>query len=201
MHRAHLSDLHLFLQETVSVNISKCEFTIESAGGASPAGANGGQTSSLQDNEDASEDEEEEGEVAELDSFLEVGAPADGLNSLTAAISADPSMLLQPSETLATFARAAAKELIDYAAKQVAAGAPIKGTSGSGGGALHQTQTQAQIYVDGFDPEQIWLQLDMVSVPAIKRARRLLRKAGDISRLVPEDVEEALDGETLSLFF
>ena len=32
--------------------------------------------------------------------------------------------------------------------------------------------------LDGFDPEQIWLQLDMASVPALKRARRQLRAIG-----------------------
>lgn len=51
--------------------------------------------------------------------------------------------------------------------------------------------------MEGFDAEQIWLQLEMQSEGALKRARRLFKKAGEVPRLVLPEMEEALDGEWL----
>ncbi len=59
-----------------------------------------------------------------------------------------------------------------------------------------QQQQLQELYVDGFDVEQIWLQLETHSEGALKRARRLFKKAGDVPRLVLPEMEEALDGGT-----
>ena len=48
--------------------------------------------------------------------------------------------------------------------------------------------------MDGFDAEQIWLQLEQASVPLLKRVRKLLRKAGSEPRLLLPNVEEDLEG-------
>ncbi len=76
--------------------------------------------------------------------------------------------------------------LYDLAATEAAGAAAAKGSAG--GSALQQ------LYVEGFDAEQIWLQLEMQSAEALKRARRLLKKAGEVPRLVLPEMEEALDG-------
>lgn len=186
-----------YLQETVSVNISKCEFTLfgptPSLSQENEAATNGAHINSdIKDSEDdvvdKVEEVVEEDTLAELDAFHKLGASSAGLDNLTAAVYNDANVLLQPSEQLSEFARTAAKELIDYAGRQISAH-----------GAATAPPPLA-LYVTGFDPEQIWLQLDMISDTALKRARRLLRKAGDVSRLVSEDVEEALDGEQAFLF-
>lgn len=88
------------------------------------------------------------------------------------------------------------------AAAEAAAAAAAKSGARNGAsvGASVQTPPQQQqpqeLYVDGFDAEQIWLQLEMHSEGALKRARRLFKKAGDVPRLVLPEMEEALDGET-----
>lgn len=170
------------------MNISKCNFSMAEAPNGKhardPVSTNGDHTVQRSDT-----DEEE----AELDVFRALGAPADGIDRLAAAVASGPDALLQPSEEIASFARAAAKELIDYAAKQSAASAP-EGIAGNGG-ADSGAAAPAALYVEGFDAEQIWLQLDMLSAPALKKARKLMRKAEGIEKLIPEDVEEALDGE------
>ncbi len=52
-----------------------------------------------------------------------------------------------------------------------------------------------ELHVEGFDAEQIWLQLDMASAQLVRRAKRLLKKAGtDLSLLTPE-TEEDLTGK------
>jgi hypothetical protein len=172
------------LQEEVSVNISKCAFTVASGGanGAAeqPADASQSGTSS------------EEGDEEDLDDFREIGVSSDALDGLAAALSDDPSALLNPSAQVADLARGAAKALFDYAAKLAsAAAAPALDSGGQPRPAAAQ---QEELYVDGFDAEQVWLQLDMAAAPALKKARRQLRKAAGAERLVPEDVEEALDG-------
>ena len=48
--------------------------------------------------------------------------------------------------------------------------------------------------MDGFDAEQIWLQLDQATVPHLKRVRKLLRKAGSEPRLLLPNIEEDLEG-------
>ena len=52
-----------------------------------------------------------------------------------------------------------------------------------------------ELYTEGLDAEQIWLQLDMQLGGALKRARRLLRKAGDTAQLIHPAMEALLDGE------
>ena len=47
---------------------------------------------------------------------------------------------------------------------------------------------------DGFDAEQIWLQLELAAGPALKRARKLLKKAGEEPLLLTPETEEAIDG-------
>ncbi len=53
-----------------------------------------------------------------------------------------------------------------------------------------------ELYTEGLDAEQIWLQLDMQLGGALKRARRLLRKAGDTEQLINPAMEAVLDGES-----
>ena len=65
-----------------------------------------------------------------------------------------------------------------------------KSTVGSGEGAL------PELYTEGLDAEQIWLQLDMQLGGALKRARRLMRKAGEVEQLINPDMEDALKGKS-----
>ena len=51
-----------------------------------------------------------------------------------------------------------------------------------------------ELYIEGFDAEQIWLQLELAAGPALKRARKLLRKVGQEPQLLTPETEEALDG-------
>ncbi|KAL4523375.1 hypothetical protein Ndes2437B_g00493 [Nannochloris sp. 'desiccata'] len=157
------------------VNIAKCNYSIieESESDDDPQ-ADGENTDSEAGSEE--EDGEEEEELEELDVFRDFNIDSDAFDQL---ITTDPSNLLQRSGDMATAARTAAKQLLDYAAKQ----APVHDADG----------TTAALYVDGFDAEQIWLQLDMLSAPALKRARKQLKKTEAISTLMPADVEEALD--------
>ena len=59
------------------------------------------------------------------------------------------------------------------------------------------------LHVEGFDAEQIWLQLDMASAHFVRRARRLLKKAGNEPELLTPEMDEDLEGEwqTLAAFF
>ena len=54
-----------------------------------------------------------------------------------------------------------------------------------------------ELYTEGLDAEQIWLQLDMQLGGALKRARRLLRKTGDTEQLIHPAMEAVLDGESV----
>jgi len=155
------------------VNIAKCKYSIieESESDDDPQ-ADGDNT----DSEAVSDDDEEEEELEELDVFRDLNIDSNAFDQL---VTTDPSKLLQKSGDIATAARTAAKQLLDYAAKQ----APVPDAD----------DVNAALYVDGFDAEQIWLQLDMLSVPALRRARKQLRKTEAISTLMPADVEEALD--------
>ncbi|CAL8464926.1 g4461 [Coccomyxa elongata] len=118
---------------------------------------------------------------AELDVFEE--GTREAVDTFEAAV-AEPAAFLQPSAEISHLARRAAKALYDLAAAEAAAASTGKGATGAAG---------AQLYVEGFDAEQIWLQLEMQSEGALKRARRLFRKAGEVPRLVLPEMEEALD--------
>ncbi|KAK9841258.1 hypothetical protein WJX74_002726 [Apatococcus lobatus] len=49
-----------------------------------------------------------------------------------------------------------------------------------------------QLLLEGFDAEQVWLQLDAQLKGAAQRGRRLLRKAGDVPHLLQPGMEDAL---------
>ena len=52
-----------------------------------------------------------------------------------------------------------------------------------------------ELHVEGFDAEQIWLQLDMASAQLVRRAKRLLKKAGSEPSLLTPETEEDLSGQ------
>lgn len=52
-----------------------------------------------------------------------------------------------------------------------------------------------ELHVEGFDAEQIWLQLDMASAQLVRRAKRLLKKAGTEPSLLTPETEEDLTGQ------
>lgn len=52
-----------------------------------------------------------------------------------------------------------------------------------------------ELHVEGFDAEQIWLQLDMASAQLVRRAKRLLKKAGSEPSLLTPENEEDLSGQ------
>ena len=66
---------------------------------------------------------------------------------------------------------------------------------GNAAGASQSASTLPELYTEGLDTEQIWLQLDMQLGGALKRARRLLRKAGNSQQLINPAMEAVLDGE------
>lgn len=53
----------------------------------------------------------------------------------------------------------------------------------------------SELHVEGFDAEQIWLQLDMASAQLVRRAKRLLKKAGSEPSLLTPETEEDLSGQ------
>jgi len=82
---------------------------------------------------------------------------------------------MKPSEDLSRLAKKALHDLLKDSEGPLVGGA-------------------ATVYMDGFDAEQIWFQLDRRVKTGLSHARRLLQKAKHIEDLVPVDVEEALDG-------
>ena len=93
------------------------------------------------------------------------------LARLTATIdSTDPDELVRPSETVTQVARQAVKEVIDS-----------------------MEDSSQTLHVDGFDAEQIWVQLDSISMTALRRVKRVLQRSADLESVIPQDVEEALD--------
>lgn len=117
---------------------------------------------------------------------------ADVIDQLLSTLEGNAAALLKPSETIAALARNAAKAIFELGNNN---GAGTAAASGGGDQSAAPAATQLQqLYVEGFDPEQIWLQLDMAALPAIKKAKKFLKKGNSVTRLVPEDVEDALDG-------
>lgn len=104
---------------------------------------------SSSEGEDEVHDTDDDGK--EMEAALDVFGPeaASQLNALTEAVQ-DPGALLQPSSNIAELARSAAKLLFDY-------GAGAAQPSGQSGAAA--TAVLPELYVEGFDPEQIWLQV------------------------------------------
>lgn len=93
----------------------------------------------------------------------------------------DSDSLLRPSEEVSGTTRQALKELIDYSLLDLF----VPKTSQA---------SKYGFYVEGFDPEQIWIQLNTISESALKHVKRILHKSANITSVIPEDVEEALDG-------
>ena len=56
-----------------------------------------------------------------------------------------------------------------------------------------------ELHVEGFDAEQVWLQLDMASAQLVRRAKRLLKKAGPEPSLLTPETEEDLSGQHIAL--
>ena len=129
------------------------------------------------------EEEEWEEEAPPLDAFPSSTAAA--VEAFAAAVEADPAAFLQPTAELAGLAKAAAKAMYDYQATCQG------GAASSGGGSA---AALPELYIDGFDAEQIWLQLELAAGPALKRARKLLKKAGEEPLLLTPETEEAIDG-------
>ena len=51
-----------------------------------------------------------------------------------------------------------------------------------------------QLLLEGFDAEQVWLQLDGQLKGAAQRGRKLLRRAGDVAQLLQPGLDDALQG-------
>ncbi|EFN57436.1 hypothetical protein CHLNCDRAFT_142905 [Chlorella variabilis] len=115
---------------------------------------------------------------------------AAAIEAFAAAVESDPAAFLQPTAELAALAKAAAKALYEYQAT-------LEGTLKSSNGAAASDSGHAavlpELYVDGFDAEQIWLQLELAVPPALQLARKLLKKAGQQPQLVTPEMEEAID--------
>ncbi|DBA80599.1 TPA: hypothetical protein ACH3X1_007858 [Trebouxia sp. C0004] len=128
----------------------------------------------------------EQSEELLLDSFdQDIAEPIEAFNEAVTSATA----FLQPSEQLSLLARSAAKALYDYTSSAAAAHLP-----GDKSRAAPASGVLTELHVEGFDAEQIWLQLDMASAQLLRRAKRLLKKAGtDPSLLTPETEEDLTD--------
>lgn len=87
-----------------------------------------------------------------------------------------------------------------YAVRQLLSGSDkaergemLGGSSSSGSGMA----LLPELYVDSFDAEQIWVQVDTATAAALRRARRLIKKAqggGSSSvQLIKEEFQESID--------
>lgn len=136
--------------------------------------------------EDGAAHGEDAGEhAAALDAFPPTTTAA--LDAFAAAIEADPAVFLQPTAELAELAKGAAKALYDYQAG-------LHDSSGGAAGAAGPAAVLPELYIAGFDAEQIWLQLELAAGPALRRARKLLKKAGQEPELLTPETEDAIDG-------
>lgn len=66
---------------------------------------------------------------------------------------------------------------------------------GAGAAPSKNAQALQELYVEGMDPEQIWLQLELQAEPLLKRTRRLMRKIGPNPTLLTPEMDAALAGE------
>lgn len=98
------------------------------------------------------------------------------VDSLVEKVARDPSICLQANDQVAELARKAVKAIFDYSSETSA-----------------NHHTLSELYVDGFDTEQIWLQIELQLSPFVKKARKLIRIVGEEASLIPEEVEEALE--------
>ena len=118
----------------------------------------GGEDGSSGEDEEEGDEEEEEEAAPELDAFSPGTAAA--VEAFATAVEADPAAFLQPAPELAVLARGAAKALYDYqAALEGGSSADAGGKSGGKVGAAADAAVLPELYVEGFDAEQIWLQV------------------------------------------
>lgn len=151
----------------------------------SPGGSGSDDDGSGSEGEQETQDEEDP--AAALDAFSAGTAAA--VEAFAVAVESDPGAFLQPAPELASLAKSAAKALYDYqAAVDSSAAAAGTAAAAAGPGAL------PELYIEGFDAEQIWLQMELAAAPALKRARKLLRKVGQEPQLLTPETEEAIDG-------
>lgn len=153
-----------------------------------PSGSDDDEGSGSEGEGEEDEGDDDEEEAAALDAFS--GGTAAAVEAFAAAVESDPGAFLQPAPELASLAKSAAKALYDYQA------AVDSGAAAAGGGAAAAASPGAlpELYIEGFDAEQIWLQLELAAGPALKRARKLLRKVGQEPQLLTPETEEAIDG-------
>lgn len=161
-----------------TVDLHKCEYEVLSIS------EDEGSESSLQPSTPSEATTE-----AGFDSFAKLSAPSAGIDKLTDILlnEEDSENLLRPSEDMSKITKQALKELVDYSLMDLFV--PKTAEASKYG-----------FYVDGFDPEQIWLQFDTISTSALKHVKRALHKTAHISSIIPEDVEEALDGTFFFLY-
>lgn len=57
-------------------------------------------------------------------------------------------------------------------------------------------EERVPLLLEGFDAEQVWLQLDGQLKGAAQKGRKLLRKAGDVPQLLLPGIEDDLQGES-----
>ena len=60
---------------------------------------------------------------------------------------------------------------------------------------LSSTSGLPQLYVDGFDSEQIWGQLEAGSKPALRKARKQIKSLHSCEAMMDEETEATLDGK------
>ena len=53
-----------------------------------------------------------------------------------------------------------------------------------------------ELYVDGFDAEQIWGQLEAAAGPQLKQLRKRMKPLDESITLLDEETEAVLDGES-----
>ena len=176
-------DFTLILQGIVTLNIGKLEYKI--------IGDSGLDNTEARDNPNGFDADMAERDT--LDAFMDLDVPNSSIDQLDREI--DENILTQPSERIAKIARSAIAELYLYFHK----------THNNDSKSVPMHGQSQKIYVEGFDVEQIWLQQDMLVSPSIGRLRKQLRKFKGMEKVVPSDVEDAIDGEILKflrvLFF
>ncbi|CAI5528981.1 unnamed protein product [Closterium sp. Naga37s-1] len=103
-----------------------------------------------------------------------------------------PTSFLAPSSDLSQQLRTAVKALFDSGMSNLDAAKDAASDAASGGGkkgASRMTKSQSLapekklpgLFVDGFDSEQIWCQLDLALAPTLPRIRRRLKRAEELT--------------------
>lgn len=172
------------MQRVMTINIANCRYSIiTDSTGVQAAEAVGTQQ------EDQRNVSSTELDPTSLDAFADVGISTSTIDRLQEEIHRDAGVLVRASPEVANMARSATALLLQYWNE-------ARIPSSSSEPSVRRKQSEEAIYVDGFDAEQIWLQLDMIAAPAIRKARKQLKRTRELDVLIPRDVEEALDGTT-----